>query len=127
MNLVAGQFIKFSVVGLFNTVVDFSVYYSLSRFLGFNFLIANAFGFFCSVIVSYLLNKKITFVSKSKIGLNEFVKFLSFNLITLFVVELVLYVGVSLFYYNDLVVKLFATAVSVLLNFIFSKKLVFKQ
>jgi len=127
MNLVAGQFIKFSLVGALNTAVDFSVYYSLSRYFAFNFLVANAFGFFSSVIVSYLLNKKITFASTTKIGFKEFFYFLSFNLATLFIVELIMYIGVAVFRYNDIVIKLFATAISVSLNFIFSKKIVFKK
>lgn len=127
MNKTVEQFVRFSLIGLLNTLLDFSLYFSLSRWLGVNYLLANAIGFLCSVTMSYLLNKKITFDSKNKNIFLEYILYFSFSLITLFIVEMVMYTGVTLLNFNDLLIKLLATAVSVVFNFVFSKFIIFKK
>jgi len=122
-----GQFIKFSFVGLFNTLLDFFIYYSLSRWLGINFLIANAVAFICAATASYFLNRNITFKVKTVASIKEFGYYVLLGAITLIIVETFMYFGVDVYKFNDLLTKFLATLISVLLNFTFSKWVVFRK
>lgn len=60
----ARQFVKFCVVGSFNTALDFSVYYCLTRgipFFGEHFVVAAVISFSIAVMSSFLLNTFWTF------------------------------------------------------------------
>ena len=58
------EFIKFSLVGMINTSVDFGVYIMLSRSIYLfsrHFLIAKALSFIAATVCSFLLNRRWTF------------------------------------------------------------------
>jgi len=55
------QILKFSLVGLSNTVIYLIVYQAIITFLPGAYIFANAIGWVISVIWSYLLNRKFVF------------------------------------------------------------------
>ncbi len=57
---IAIEFIKFSMVGVFNTVLNYLLY-STQLYLGVHYFIANAVAWGIGVFVSYLLNSKFVF------------------------------------------------------------------
>lgn len=61
---VARQFIKFAMVGVLNTVVDFGVYAAGIFWLDLHYLVANIFAFLAAASNSYLLNRRWTFRSQ---------------------------------------------------------------
>ena len=58
-----GQFMKFGVVGVSNTLISLGIYYLLLA-LGFYYLLANAAGFVLSVLNSYFWNSRFIFKEK---------------------------------------------------------------
>jgi putative flippase GtrA len=92
------QFIKFSFVGVLNTVVFYGVYLILLR-LGFSFVIATTAGTIVGILNSYVWNKLFTFKAKQKCKSEVakflvvyFVQYLS-NLLIIYLC--VTYIGVS--------------------------------
>lgn len=121
------QVIKFGLVGLVNTAVDFAVFVLLTKAVDLNSTISHAISYSCGVLNSYFLNRKWTFKQKSKSHPMEFFKFLLVNLVSLGLSTLVLNyleieAGISVY-----VAKLGATLCSMLVNFIGSKLVVFNK
>ncbi len=59
------QFIKFSIVGLFNTGLNYIIYSSLV-FVGLHYLLSNTVAWAIGILVSYLLNTKLVFNTTAK-------------------------------------------------------------
>ena len=54
------QFIKFGIVGISNTLIAY-VTYSICVYIGIHYLIANAIGFFISVLNAYYWSDRFVF------------------------------------------------------------------
>jgi len=67
---------RFSLVGVFNTIVGYALIFSL-MFLGVGVYLSNALGYGVGFIVSFLLNKNFVFRSRG-CYLRESMKFLMF-------------------------------------------------
>ncbi len=118
------QFVKFGIVGATNTAWDFGVYYVLTRgVFGFSlhFLTANIIAFSVSVMNSYLLNRTWTFRSTDTRHHVLFTKFLTVNLVTLGLYELLLYLLVNHVHLYDLIAKLISIGVVMIWNFAANK------
>ena len=59
------QFIKFGIVGVFNTCNSLIIYYIL-LFFKLHYLLANIIAYFASTFISYFLNKKWVFNHKKE-------------------------------------------------------------
>lgn len=57
------EFLRYNLVGIFNTIVGFSIIFSL-MFVGVSPVISNLIGYIIGSIVSYYLNSKYTFKAK---------------------------------------------------------------
>ena len=68
------KFIKFSLVGVVNTVVFYSIYYILLQ-LGMRYAVSLTIGNVIAIFNSYVLNKTFTFKTKKK-SVKETMKFL---------------------------------------------------
>ena len=73
------QFITYNIVGIANTLVGFSIIFSL-MYLGISPTWSNLIGYSIGAILSYYLNKKYTFKSDSK-DKKEAIKFFTILLI----------------------------------------------
>lgn len=60
MNIVDGVLLRFSIVGLGNTLVGLFVIYAL-KIIGFGDVLANAGGYIFGLVLSFILNKKWAF------------------------------------------------------------------
>jgi len=125
------QFIKFSLVGATNTIVDFILFYFFTRYVHWfsvHYLIANGFAFAVAVTNSYFINHYWTFNKKdSGHNLGEYIKFILVNVFTLFIVEVCLYFLIEQWQIYDLYAKIMIVLISAVSNFLLSKFLVFKK
>lgn len=122
------QFVKFGVIGVVNTFIDFAIYYLLTRFTGLreSIYIANVISFTIAVTFSYFANRTWTFSMAKKAGMGEAVKFYS-TAITGFLINIsILFIGVHVFGFFDLFAKLIATIIVIMWNFFVNKFWVFK-
>ena len=106
--------------GAFTTLVNIVSYLFFTRVILFNFMVANA----------YVTNKFFVFESKRieiKFLFKEFLSFVSFRLLSGVVEMLIMYVMIDLLFVNDIIVKAFTNIVVIVLNYFFSKMIIFKN
>lgn len=127
----------FSVIGGINTALDFIILFVLASF-GVKIFIANIFSTGTTFIISFLMNKKITFKSVSntkKELIREMILFILVTLFGLWVIQnIVISTAMPIFEnllknkrISLLLSKLIATIFSLIWNFILYKKVVFKK
>jgi len=121
-----GQFIKFNVVGIMNTAVDFGVFMILNRYLGLIYAVSQVISYSCGMVNSYFLNKFWTFQKREDFTAIEVTKFILVNLCSLGVSLLVLYILQSKWSWEVLPSKVLATGFSVGVNFLGNKFWVFE-
>ena len=106
------------------------VSYSLCRFIGIDIFISNVISWVISVLFMYITNKLFVFKSKTNNKSELFKEFLSFVLarvFTLVIETLILYLGSKVLNINDIIVKIIAQVVIIILNYILSKLWIFKK
>ena len=76
------QMMKFAIVGVLNTLVDFAVFQTLNLTLGWVYA-AQVLGYTFGVINSYLWNSNWTFREQRTRSLREVVLFVAVNLVSM--------------------------------------------
>lgn len=128
--------VRFGIVGSLNTLIDFGILFLLASFFGLPVLIANSVSVTVAFIFSFFANKNYTFKSKSKEGL--FKQMVLFTIVTLFgllvIQGTIVYILVAVFENLGLnrelslmIGKLIATLASLVWNYLFYSRLVFKN
>ncbi|EGT2207913.1 GtrA family protein [Clostridioides difficile] len=116
--------------GAFTTLVNIVSYLFFTRVILFNFIVANALAWILAVLFAYVTNKFFVFESKRieiKFLFKEFLSFVSFRLLSGVVEMLIMYVMIDLLFVNDVIVKVFTNIVVIVLNYLFSKMIIFKE
>jgi putative flippase GtrA len=120
------QFMKFNIVGVINTAIITSVYFFLI-YMGTGYRIALTADYTCGALLSFLLNKKITFNNKEPIGLEVIVKMiLSYCAVFLFNMTLLMLL-INDLHMNEYLAQLISIMVIVVISFMFQKFIVFKK
>lgn len=128
------QIIKFSIIGVLNTIIDFSILNFLVRILSWTVLPANTISFSVAVINSYFLNKYWTFRDKQPVHIKQFSMFIMVSLVGLGLSNLLIYLGLEIFktytfglsfvwHYN--IAKAMSAIIVLVWNFLASKFWVF--
>lgn len=88
-----GTFLKFGLVGVVNTSIDFAIFLFLYHFAGLNPLLANLISYASSVTNSYFLNRAWTFreVAQSRSRWNGYLLFVAVNSIGLLISTISIY------------------------------------
>lgn len=118
---VTKQFVKFSLVGSSNTVIDVIVYFFLTRFVDFYYILAAFISFIVAVTWSFFLNRRWTFRHSGRDMTNQYIKFFTVNTFVMVMNLSSLFVLVDVFGFYDLVAKLCAAIVLALVNFSLNK------
>ncbi|HBG4188296.1 GtrA family protein [Clostridioides difficile] len=116
--------------GAFTTLVNIVSYLFFTRVILFNFIVANALAWILAVLFAYVTNKFFVFESKRieiRFVFKEFLSFVSFRLLSGVVEMLIMYVMIDLLFVNDIIVKAFTNIVVIVLNYFFSKMIIFKN
>ena len=97
---------------------------------GTDYLDATVIAWVVAVIFAFVTNKLIVFESKSwkpSVAGKEFAGFIGARIFSLLVELLFMFISVTLLSINEFIAKLFVQFVVVVLNYIFSKLLIFKN
>lgn len=116
--------------GVFTTIVNYACYFLLTRVLHLDDLVANAISWVVAVAFAYITNRIWVFESKATGAgpvFKEIGEFVLARLFTLGLEELMLWVFVDILGANDLLIKIIASVVTVILNYVFSKFIIFKK
>lgn len=116
------QIFKFIVVGGIATIIDWIIYFVLYNYLNVNPLISNIISFSISMFYNYYASVKWVFnVKAGKSRLQQFVEFIVFSLFGLLITEIILFIGVSKLGMNAMAIKIIATAITMVFNFVTRK------
>ena len=126
-----GEIIRYVIVGGLTTLVSLLSYYiCIWLFLnpdnGVQLQIANIISWILSVTFAYFANRKYVFKSKGKV-VGEVVGFYSSRIFTLLIDMLSMFLMVTLFHIDDKIAKILVQFIILVLNYIFSKYLVFNN
>lgn len=116
------QIIKFGIVGTIAFLIDYFLLWLLTDIFNIHYLISSSSSFIISLIINYLLS--MHYVFKARDGLsktNEFFIFCILSTIGLIINEVIMYIGVDILKTNYLIIKLFATFIVMVFNFITKK------
>ena len=116
--------------GVLTTVINFIAYYIFNVIFKSSAGISTTLAFIVSIIFAYITNKKWVFNSKTssiKELVTEIFKFISARLVTYFIDLFLMIILVDKLHYNSLICKLLVNILVIILNYIFSKLLVFKK
>lgn len=117
------QFLKFSIVGISNTLISLFVYYILIYF-NIHYIIANIIGFIVSVLNSYYWNRRYVFKRDMKI--NAIIKiFISYG-ITLILNTTLLYIMVNYLKISSYIAPIINVFIITPVNYRLNKYWVFK-
>lgn len=116
------QIFKFGIVGGIAFVIDYSIMVFCKEVLHFNVLLSAFFGFTISVIYNYIASVKWVFdVEKEKSKTKNFIIFVIFSVIGLLLTELIMWLGTDVIKISYLIVKVLATIIVMIFNFITRK------
>lgn len=123
------QFIKFGMVGVLNTALDFYIYVLLIG-LSFHFAAAQAISYMGGMLCSYILNNRFTFSSGTGSGLKatdrkKQLRFIGWNLTMLVLSIILLAVFGRVAGLDELWAKAATTVLVVAINFYGSRRWVF--
>lgn len=116
------QLLKFGVVGGIAFLIDYSLLYILTEIVGIHYLISSLISFSVSVIFNYAASVMWVFdVNKEKSKVKNFILFIALSVVGLGINQLIMWGGVDKLHLHYMFVKLFATAVVMVFNFITRK------
>ena len=120
------QFLKFILVGITSTVINYSIFYVFYSYFFLNYLFSAFFGYVAGVFVGYSLNVRWTFGVK-KDEERSLLKYLLIYLLTLILALILLYSLVAALNFKPLIAYIFVVVFATLTNFIGMKYWVFKK
>ncbi|WP_057787938.1 GtrA family protein [Weissella minor] len=132
MNLIKKyqDILLYLVFGVLTTLVNLVTFYVLITFTGLNVQIANVIAWIASVLFAYVTNRTWVFHSTAhtpkEIGKEAFT-FTSARFTTLLVDMAIVWFGVQLLQQDPFIWKLIDNVIVVILNYILSKVMVFKD
>ena len=116
------QILRFGVVGGLAFVIDYSVLILCKEVFGLNVLLSAGIAFTISVIANYILSIYWVFdVNKENDKKKKFILFIVFSIIGLGLTELIMWFGTDICNISYLIVKIIATAIVMVFNFVTRK------
>lgn len=126
------EIINYLIFGILTTIVSLITYYLLvltilNPFKPLELQIANILSWITCVTFAYITNRKYVFNSNDKNIIKEGLKFYSSRLTTLFIDMILMFIFVSKLNFNDKLIKIIVQIIIIILNYIISKLIVFKN
>ncbi|WP_101697277.1 GtrA family protein [Clostridium minihomine] len=128
--LTSPEMLSYLVFGVLTTLINILLAGLLYDALHWNLYVANTLAWVASVAFAFITNKLFVFQSKSfepSVLMHESISFLGARLFSLGVDTLGMGLLVQLFHWNFWLSKILMNVIVVVLNYIFSKLLIFNQ
>lgn len=120
--------VSYLIFGVLTTLVNFLVYYLLYNLLFCTAALCNAFAWIVAVLFAFLTNKPFVFKSydwSCKVVLSELFRFVSCRMVSGLLETAAIWLFVDIICWNGNLIKIFVSLIVILLNYIFSKWVVF--
>lgn len=116
------QLLKFGVVGVIAFVIDYLVLFICKEFLGIYYLISSLISFSVSTVFNYIASVRWVFdVNQERRRRKNFVLFIVFSIVGLGLNQLIMWFGVDVLHIYYMLVKIGATAIVMVFNFVTRK------
>lgn len=112
------------------TLVNIITYYIFAHVLNCSVMFSTVVAWILAVLFAYLTNRKMVFDSKAngkKEVIKEVISFFACRIATGMVDWLCMYIFVEKLGFNDMVIKIIANIIVIILNYIASKLIVFRD
>ena len=120
------KLIRFSIVGVGNTLVNWGIFFILNAF-GVYYIISNIIAYIIATINSYIWNSLWVFKYGQGLNINTSVKFFILNLVGLTVNTTIMYILVDILNFNKFIALVIASVLVVIMNYTINKLWVFKE
>lgn len=124
------SFIAYAVFGVFTTIVNIVTYNLCYYHAGMSNTLSNVVAWILAVTFAYLTNKVWVFDSKSwawAVVKKEVPAFVSCRLATGIMDLVIMYLSVDVMHGNAMVMKIISNVLVIVLNYVFSKLVIFKK
>lgn len=121
------EVILYLIFGVLTTAVNILIYALFARIISLNIFFANVIAWILSVLFAYLTNRKYVFKSKNQGKLKEVISFYICRLLTFAFDMLLMYILIFIMTLDDMISKILVNVIVIILNYIFSKSVVFNQ
>lgn len=116
--------------GILSTIVNLGTYLISTRVFEINYLLSNIIAWIFAVLFAYITNKFFVFEVKNmeiNFLMKEFFSFVNCRIVSGITEIVLIYLMVEILFINDFIVKIITNIIVVVLNFIFSKLIIFKK
>lgn len=116
--------------GAVTTLVNYAVYFVCTKLFVIHYLLSNLIAWFLSVLFAYIVNKVFVFASKDWSGKRLFKEIWQFMAARVFsgAAETgMLWVLVDIMGYQDTIIKITAGMFVIVVNYVFSKWIIFRD
>ena len=125
------ELINYLVVGVMTTVISW-ITYAVCRLImnvdnAIIMQIAVFLRWFAGVVFSYFMSRKFVFKSKNPRILKEAIDFTTSRIVTLFLDMFIMWILPTVFHVNDWIATFISAVLVVIMNYIFSKFIVFRK
>ena len=122
--------IPYAVFGVLTTVVNIAVYWFAAHPLALSVMLSTVLAWIAAVLFAYITNRKWVFHSQAETSdeiLREILSFFACRLATGVVDWGCMFIFVDLLHLNDVIIKAGANVLVIVLNYIASKLVIFKN
>ena len=119
---------RYLIFGGISTMINILVFQILKK-IGISSVVSNTVAWIMSVIFAYTTNKFCVFTStenEDKI-IKEISSFIICRIITLIIENIYIYIMVDILLFNAIFMKIISNVIVIILNYIFSKLIIFKS
>lgn len=121
------ELILYVVFGAMTFFVNLISYFFFESVLGVNYLISNVIAWFLSVLFAYITNRRWVFESRSPDILKEMSLFFGGRIFSGVVDTALMYLFIDVMVLDNAFSKIVVQIIVIVLNYIFSKLIVFKD
>ncbi len=125
------EIVNYLIFGGLSTIVNFASYYLFAKVLSIDEVVSSGLSWFCAVLFAYVTNKIFVFESKTetkKQMLKELVSFFTARVVSGILCDVGTFaLMVRVLHINDIIAKLITQVMVVIVNYIFSKFIIFKK
>lgn len=120
------QFFKYSIIGVFNTIIGLGTIFVLFNVYGINYILANIIGYSFGLINSFIWNKRWTFRSLNHYS-KEILPFFLIFLVSYIANLIVLIINVEVFKLNHNISFVLSSIIYVVIGFTANRKWTFSH
>lgn len=116
--------------GVVTTIINIGLSWLLKVVFNIDVIISNTISWIITVLVAFLTNRVWVFNSPTKSTKEFFIQMFDFytgRIVTLLIENAILFIFVDYLKYDFLLIKIIACVIVVILNYVFSKAIVFKK